>query len=138
MVCEKGLSAQEVCRRINETYEANLHQKRIGDLVAKGFISMTLTKLGVKGDIPTIVDRSLCEAFNSHIKINQFNGKAEDNTRKKLAELLNMVVGKKESEKLSYKLLNCVLTSTRCNILEAKCATGGSNMNKLSKFEVLV
>ncbi len=115
---KKRLSAEEVCRYINKTYKTNLHHKRIGNLVAKGFIGVTLPKQGVKGDIPTIVYKSLCEAFDSHIKTNQFNGNAE-----KLAESLNMVIGKKEYEKFYYKLLVCVLTSTGCNILGAKCHT---------------
>ncbi len=120
---KKGLLAEEVCKRVNKTYDTNLHQKRIGNLVTKGYIGITPPKPGAKSDIPTIVYKSICQAFDSHIKINQFNGKAEENTRKKLAARLNMVIGKPESNKLSYKLLDHVLVSTGCNILAAKCNT---------------
>ncbi len=81
---KKGLSAEEVCKNVNETYKTNLHQKRIGNLVTKGYIGVTPPKPGAKGKIPTIAYKSICQAFNSHIKINQFIGKVEENTQKNL------------------------------------------------------
>ncbi len=36
----------------------------------------------LKGDIPIIFDKSLCNAFDSNIKINQFNGSLEKDIKK--------------------------------------------------------
>ncbi len=120
---KKVLSAEEVCKHVNKIYETNIHHKKIGNLVNKGFIGVTPPKLGTKGQIHEFAYKSIFQAFDSHIKINQFNGNAGENTRKKIASRLNIVIGKQQSEKLSFKLLDRILISTGCDILVAKCNT---------------
>ncbi len=66
------LLTEEVCKCVIKKYNANLHCKRIGNLVTKAFIGVTPPNQGVKGDIPTIVYKSIYQAFDSHIKINQY------------------------------------------------------------------
>ncbi len=45
---EKGLSDEEVCKCVNKIYETNIHHKKIGNLVTKGFIGVTPPKPGAK------------------------------------------------------------------------------------------
>ncbi len=67
----------------------------MGNLVTKSFIGVTLPEWGVEWDISMIVYKTIYKDFNSQIKINQFNGNAEDDTQKKLAACINMVIEKK-------------------------------------------
>ncbi len=84
---KNDLLAIEVCKHVNKTYETNIHGKRIGHLVNKGYIDVTPLKQGPKGDIPAIAYKTICRAFDTHIKINQFNGNAEENTPKNLLHI---------------------------------------------------
>lgn len=65
-----------------------------------------------------------CNAFSSYVKIDQINGRGGNSTRTILAAKINSVMGKDPSGKMSYKLLDRVLSATAISLL----ATKGNNV----------
>ena len=70
---------------------------------AKGLASKAPTKKGNPDQIEEFIWKSLCLAFESHVKINQLIGKGGENTRKKLAARVNQAIGK-ETDNVEYCL----------------------------------
>ncbi len=81
----------------------------------------SLLKQGTPGIISDFIYDTICNAFKSHIKINQYYGKGGNITCKMLSGKLNGVIGK--TRKLSIKLLNQLVGDNAFNVLASKCGS---------------
>ncbi len=112
-------SAQAVCKKVNKKFGTNIHPRTVQKYVKEGCTGKSPMKQGTPSVIPDFIYSSLCEAFKSHVMINQYNRNGGDNTRKVLAGKLNHVM--RNDNKLRYNLLNCVLKDTAIEISGTKC-----------------
>ena len=87
-----------------------------------GLTGQSPKKQGTPCDIEKFIWKSLCVAFESHLKINQLNGKGGENNRKKLAARVNQAMGK-DFDNIEYSLINCLLKETASDLSGGK-ATG--------------
>ncbi len=76
-------------------------------------------KNGSSGDIPPFIYNTICSAFESHMKINQYNGRVCENVRKILAGKVNQLIGKEG--KVTHEFLNRLLRYTAIDVLATKC-----------------
>ncbi len=99
-----GLSASKICKVINNECNTNLHSWTVQQQVKEGMICESLIKNGAPVKIPHTLFTPLCQAFETYVKVNQFNGKGGNNVQKKFAMLLNQVIGKESDKTFSYTL----------------------------------
>lgn len=117
-----GLSSRKVCDLVNNEYGTDIKPRSVQRYVKDGLAGQSPKKNGSPGAIEKFIWNSLCAAFESHVKINQLNGKGGENSRKKLAARVNQAMGK-QFDKIEYSLLNRLLKVTASDLLGGK-ATG--------------
>ncbi len=83
------MSAGQVCERVNEQYGANIQPCTVQNYIKAELVGQPLLKQGTPGDIFKVIHDTICNAFESFVKINQYNGKGGNNAHKMLAGKLN-------------------------------------------------
>ncbi len=72
---KKWILASIICEAFNKEYNTNLNHQTIQWQVKEGWIGELHINNGTHSKIPQTVFTSICQAFGSYVKINQFNRK---------------------------------------------------------------
>jgi len=90
----KYLSAKKVSDVVFEDTGIHVSERSILRDVKDGRAGESPKNMGRTGSIEPILFANLAGAFESHIRINQLNGKSGENVRKKLAAQVHKVVNR--------------------------------------------
>ena len=90
-----GLSSRQIEAKVKREYDGvGPHAAIIPRYVNANLAGMSPLMIGVKGDLPPCVFKSLCVSFKSFVHIQQINSCQGEITYKKLASRINVLLGK--------------------------------------------
>ena len=108
-----GLSSYQIEKKVKQEYGGiGPHAATIRRYVNANLQGMSPLKIGVKGDIPPCVFKTLCVAFESYVRIMQINSKEGELTYKNLAARINALL----RHDYKQKMLQRVLSATAKNL----------------------
>jgi hypothetical protein len=101
-----GLSSRQIEAKVKREYDGvGPHAATIRRYVNTNIAGMSLLKIGVKGDLPPCVFKSLCVAFESFVHIQQINSCQGGITYKKLAARINTLLRHDYRQKMLQRIL---------------------------------
>ena len=101
-----GLSSRQIEAKVKREYDGvGPHAATIRRYVNANLAGMSPLKIGVKGDLPPCVFKSLCVAFESFVRIQQINSRQGEITYKKLAARINALLGHNYRQKMLQRIL---------------------------------
>ena len=101
-----GLSSYQIEKKVKQEYGGiGPHAATIRRYVNANLQGMSPLTVGVKGDIPPCVFKSLCVAFESFVRIMQINSKSGEVSYKKLAVRINAVLRHNYRQKMLQRVL---------------------------------
>jgi hypothetical protein len=108
-----GLSSYQIEAKVKKEFDGvGPSNATIRRYVSANLAGMSPLKIGVKGDVPVCVFKSLCIAFESFIPIQQINSRQGEITYKKLASRINALLG----HNYKLKMLQHILLATAKNL----------------------
>lgn len=105
----------EVRKVILKDYETCPGVRTIQRYVANNIVGQSPLKMGEKGKVPQFIFRTLCNAFETMVRINQINGRDAENGQRKLSLRVNACMNKDGS--VSVSLMRRILAETAVDLL---------------------
>ena len=111
-----GLSAAKIAEKVKAQFGCvGPDARTILRYYKDDLVGQSPKKKGPEGNVPDTVFKLLCEAWESCVRIQQINGRANENTRKRLAGKVNAVLRGDETV-LDMNVLNRILIETALDL----------------------